>query len=68
MKLTMKLRLLVVPCAITAFAVSLGGCVSYGQTRMLVTPVGVAGIHKFAPPNKTPDTLPALPEKVADSR
>ena len=61
----MKLKPLIVPCAVAAVAFSLGGCVSYGQTGMLVTPVGVAGIHKFAPPNKSPDDMHEMERTTA---
>jgi len=40
-----------------AAALSLTGCVSYGQTGVLFTPLGVAGIHTFAPPKKSPDDI-----------
>lgn len=51
----MKLRMLLVPCAIGL----LSGCISYGKTGVLVTPIGVAGIHNFGPPKsaKTPDEI-----------
>ena len=51
----MKLRMLLVPCAV----VLLSGCISYGKTGVLVTPIGVAGIHNFGPPKsvKTPDEM-----------
>jgi len=44
----MKLRMLLAPCVIAM----LSGCVSYGQTHALVTPIGVAGWHSFAPPQR----------------
>ena len=61
----MKFKTLVMPCAVAALAFSLGGCVSYGQTSMLVTPIGVAGIHKFAPPDKSPDNMREM-ERTAE--
>jgi hypothetical protein len=42
----MKLRLLIVSCLIAPLA----GCVSFGSTDFLVTPVGVVAVHSFAPP------------------
>jgi len=53
------LRMVKFPIAgvIAALSLSLGGCVTYGQTHALVTPFGVAGIHTFAPPKKSPDDL-----------
>ena len=69
----MKLRMLIVPCAVAA----LSGCLSYGKTGVLVTPIGVAGIHNFGPPKsaKTPDEMERIaraterpaPEKTEDS-
>jgi hypothetical protein len=37
----------------------LAGCVSFERTGVLITPVGVAGIHSFAPPksSKSPDEM-----------
>lgn len=51
----MNLRL-ISACAVMGAAATLSGCVSFGQTDMLVTPVGVAGIHSFAPP-ASPDNF-----------
>lgn len=69
----MKLRMLIVPCAVAL----LSGCISYGKTGVLVTPIGVAGIHNFGPPKsaKTPDEMERIAraterlaqEKNADS-
>ena len=56
----MKLRMLVMVSLIAV----LSGCVSFGQTDMLVTPVGVAGIHSFAPP-PSPDNFKQT-ERTAD--
>jgi hypothetical protein len=50
---------------IAVLALSLGGCATYGQTGVLFTPFGVAGIHKFAPPNKAPDDIGAA-QKTAE--
>lgn len=54
----MKLRILIAGTVAAATA-ALSGCVSFGQTGMLVTPVGVAGIHSFAPPS-APDNFKQL--------
>jgi len=35
----------------------LAGCISYPSTKILVTPIGAAGIHSFAPPERTPDNI-----------
>jgi hypothetical protein len=50
----MKPRLVLIPC----LGILLGGCISVGQSKMLVTPLGVAGIHSFAP-QRTPDSMQA---------
>lgn len=54
----MKARSISNAVAACSFAM-LCGCVSVGQTHMLVTPVGAAGIHSFAPP-PSPDNLKQL--------
>ena len=46
-------------------ALSLTGCATYGQTGVLFTPIGVAGIHTFAPPKKSPDDIGAA-QKTAE--
>ncbi len=41
----------------------LAGCVSMGATDALLTPVGIVGVHSFAPPRASPnDTDSAAPE------
>lgn len=52
----MKVRLLSV-VGIVALAAAMSGCVSYGGTHALITPVGAIGYHKFKPEH----TSPALP-------
>ena len=42
---------------LASLSLSLTGCVTYGQTGVLFTPLGVAGIHTFAPPKKSPDDI-----------
>lgn len=42
--------------AIVSFAAAMSGCVSYGNTHALVTPVGVAGYHTFKPDTVNPNT------------
>jgi hypothetical protein len=37
----------------------MSGCVSYGHTHALLTPVGVAGYHTFKPDN----TMPPVPSR-----
>lgn len=51
----MKLRMLISWCFLT----SLAGCVSTQQTHLLVTPIGAAGIHSFAPPQQSADRMAA---------
>jgi hypothetical protein len=46
----MKLRMLIVPCVV----VLLAGCITYDRTGVLLTPIGVAGIHSFGPPKSAP--------------
>ena len=58
----MQLRILIA-CTVAA-AAALSGCVSFGQTDMLVTPFGVAGIHSFAPP-PSPDNYKQLDRTAA---
>lgn len=48
----MRLRKLVCSAAVVgALTAGLSGCVSYGNTHALITPVGVAGYHTFKPAN-----------------
>jgi hypothetical protein len=50
----MKMRLKKLVCSATAVAAltaGVSGCVSYGNTHALLTPVGVAGYHTFKPAN-----------------
>jgi hypothetical protein len=47
--------------AIVSFAAALSGCVSYGNTHALLTPVGVAGYHSFKPSDTARDIQ--LPEQ-----
>jgi hypothetical protein len=41
-------------------AAGLGGCVSYGNTHALLTPVGVAGYHTFKPANAPRNVPPDI--------
>lgn len=50
----MKLRMLIGLC----FLASLAGCISTQQTHALLTPIGAAGIHSFAPPRQSSDGTP----------
>ena len=42
----------------------LAGCVSVGSTDVLLTPIGVVGLHSFKPPQQQP----ARDEAVAANR
>ena len=48
--------------------VALSGCVTYGNTRALITPVGVAGVHSFKPSDHAREIRkpePSEPDRVA---
>ena len=54
--------------AIVSFATALSGCVSYGNTNALITPIGVAGVHSFKPKQNARDIhlpAPQNPDRVA---
>jgi hypothetical protein len=51
-----------------ALAAALGGCVSYGNTHALVTPVGVMGYHSFKPDDKSTPREIKLPEQSTPDR
>ncbi|GFE83536.1 hypothetical protein GCM10011487_55360 [Steroidobacter agaridevorans] len=53
----MKVRLLSL-VSVVSIAAALSGCVSYGNTHALITPLGVAGYHKFKPENTAPVVPP----------
>jgi hypothetical protein len=62
----------VVMAALTA---GLSGCVSYGNTHALLTPVGVAGYHSFKPANAPRNVPPEIqlqqdrdPNRIAAAR
>lgn len=62
----MKVRLLIVCCLMAPLA----GCVSLGATDLLVTPVGIVGVHSFAPstsPTQDTDTVRPQPSLTADA-
>lgn len=61
----MKVRLLNI-VAVVSIAAAMSGCVSYGNTHALITPLGVAGYHKFKPQNTAPVVpLPPNPDRMA---
>ncbi len=41
--------------AVAGSTALMSGCVTYGNTHALITPVGVAGYHSFKPANKARD-------------
>lgn len=67
----MKVRLLsglASGLAMVSLAAALSGCVSYGNTHALVTPVGVAGYHSFKPKNTNTPRDIQLPEQSPPDR
>ena len=69
----MKMRLLKLVCSaavITGVTGGLSGCVSYGNTHALLTPVGVVGYHSFKPENAPARDLqmPRDPNQIADAK
>ncbi|MDY6945792.1 MAG: hypothetical protein SXG53_08750 [Pseudomonadota bacterium] len=63
----MKVRLLT-GLTIISLSAALGGCVSYGTTHALVTPVGVVGYHSFKPDNQSMPREITLPEQSTPDR
>ena len=66
----MKVRI-VTTLAVVSFAAALSGCVSYGNTHALLTPVGVVGYHSFKPSNTARDiNLPEQknPDRIAANK
>jgi hypothetical protein len=59
--MVMKLR----TALIAGLLVLLTACISYPRTHLLVTPIGVAGVHSFAPKGRSPDADVALKELKA---
>lgn len=74
----MKMRLKKLVCSTlvaTGIAAGLSGCVSYGNTHALLTPVGVAGYHSFKPANAPRNVPPDIrlqqdrdPNRIADAQ
>lgn len=54
---------LVAIAAVGAASVGMSGCVSYGNTHALLTPVGVAGYHTFKPPQNSTREIKLPPER-----
>jgi hypothetical protein len=74
--MTMRLKKLVCSAmAVAGVAAGLSGCVSYGNTHALLTPVGVVGYHSFKPANAPRPTPPDIqlqqdrdPNRIADAK
>lgn len=74
----MKMRFMKLVCSaivMTGLAAGLTGCVSYGNTHALLTPVGVAGYHTFKPANAPRNVPPDIqlqqdrdPNRIADAK
>jgi hypothetical protein len=56
----MQLLKLVGSAAVLTAVTGLGGCVSYGNTHALLTPVGIAGYHTFKPANAPRNVPPDI--------
>jgi hypothetical protein len=59
----MKMRLMKLVCStvvMAGLAAGLSGCVSYGNTHALLTPIGVAGYHTFKPANAPRNVPPDI--------
>jgi hypothetical protein len=54
-------KLVCTAVAMAGLTAGLSGCVSYGNSHALITPVGVAGYHTFKPANTARDIR--LPEQ-----
>lgn len=47
---------------VVSVAAAMSGCVSYGGTHALITPVGIAGYHTFKPENSAPAVPTTRPD------
>jgi hypothetical protein len=56
----MQLLKLVGSAAVLTAVMGLSGCVSYGNTHALLTPVGIAGYHTFKPANAPRNVPPDI--------
>jgi hypothetical protein len=63
----MKVRLLN-GLMVVSLAAALSGCVSYGNTHALVSPIGVVGYHTFKPDNANTPRDIQLPEQRTPDR
>jgi len=59
--MTMRFVKLVSSAAVAiGLTAALSGCVSYGDTHALLTPIGVAGYHSFKPANAPRNVPPEI--------
>jgi hypothetical protein len=56
----MTMRSLKLVCAAAVVTMGLSGCVSYGNTHALLTPIGVAGYHSFKPADAPRNVPPEI--------
>jgi hypothetical protein len=49
---------------VISFAAAMSGCISTPDTKALITPFGVAGIHSFKP-ERDPNRMPPDAQRVA---
>ena len=61
----MKLRMIKTVAMVSLTTAALSGCVSYGNTHALVTPVGAIGYHSFKPEHTNTPREINLPDRVA---
>lgn len=72
----MKMRSLKLVCSaivLTGLTAGVSGCVSYGNTHALLTPIGVAGYHTFKPANAPARDIQLPPDqrdpnRIADAK
>lgn len=57
------LKLVCLAAVSAGLVAGLSGCVSYGNTHALITPVGVAGFHTFKPPGQSARDIQLPPQQ-----
>lgn len=66
-----SMKLVCSAMVLAALTVGVSGCVSYGNTHALLTPVGAVGYHSFKPANTAPTReiqMPRDPNQIADAK
>ena len=64
----MKVRSsIVMTLGVSALCATLAGCINLPQTKALITPVGVVGVHSFAPQPQAPRSTD-FEQRVAQQR